>query len=64
MIVNHMFSGGTRLATLILTTVPIDHVAIDHVAIDHVDIDHVSINHHPDWPPSRLTTVSIDHLPN
>jgi len=40
--------GGIRLATLILTIVPIDHVAIDHVAIDHVDIDHVSIDHRLD----------------
>jgi len=40
--------GASRLITLILTTVPIDHVAIDHVAIDHVDIDHVSIDHRPD----------------
>jgi len=36
----YSLTGASRLATLILTTVPIDHIAIDHVAIDHIDIDH------------------------
>ncbi|EZA53588.1 hypothetical protein X777_06944 [Ooceraea biroi] len=43
-----MRPSGTRLATLILTTVPIDHVEIDHIPIDHIDIDHVAINHSPE----------------
>jgi len=61
--------GASRLAMLILTTVPVDHVAIDHVAFDHVDTDHVSIDHRPywprpDWPQSLLATVPINHRPD